>query len=96
MIPADRVLIAFGFRQPQPWFAEYGIETDEGGLIKASADQACAYQTTAKIFAGGDMVRGGDLVVTACCWSRCGSGHQDYLEFNMSALKNDRFLRFEP
>ena len=83
VIPADRVLIAFGFRpSPQPWFAEYGIETDEGGLIKASADQACAYQTTnPKIFAGGDMVRGSDLVVTAIAEGRgAAQGILDYLE----------------
>ena len=83
IIPADRVLIAFGFRpSPQPWFAEYGIETDEGGLIKAPADQACAYQTTnPKIFAGGDMVRGSDLVVTAIAEGRgAAQGILDYLE----------------
>ena len=83
VIPADRVLIAFGFRpSPQPWFAEYGIETDEGGLIKAAADQACAYQTTnPKVFAGGDMVRGSDLVVTAIAEGRgAAQGILDYLE----------------
>ena len=83
IIPADRVLIAFGFRpSPQPWFAEYEIETDEGGLIKAPADQACAYQTTnPKIFAGGDMVRGSDLVVTAIAEGRgAAQGILDYLE----------------
>ena len=83
VIPADRVLIAFGFRpSPQPWFAEYGIETDEGGLIKAPADQSCAYQTTnPKIFAGGDMVRGSDLVVTAIAEGRgAAQGILDYLE----------------
>ena len=83
VIPADRVLIAFGFRpSPQPWFAEYGIETDEGGLIKAAADQACAYQTTnPKVFAGGDMVRGSDLVVTAIAEGRgAAQSILDYLE----------------
>lgn len=83
IIPADRVLIAFGFRpSPQPWFAEFGIDTDEGGLIKAPADQACAYQTTnPKIFAGGDMVRGSDLVVTAIAEGRgAAQGILDYLE----------------
>ena len=83
VIPADRVLIAFGFRpSPQPWFSEYGIETDEGGLIKAAPDQACAYQTTnPKVFAGGDMVRGSDLVVTAIAEGRgAAQGILDYLE----------------
>ncbi|MGB0964620.1 MAG: FAD-dependent oxidoreductase [Litorivicinus sp.] len=83
VIPADRVLIAFGFRpSPQPWFAEFGIETDEGGLIKAPQDQDCAFQTTnPKVFAGGDMVRGSDLVVTAIAEGRTAAqGILDYLE----------------
>ncbi|QGG79332.1 NAD(P)-binding protein [Litorivicinus lipolyticus] len=83
IVPADSVLIAFGFRpSPQPWFAEYGIETDEGGLIKAPADAEIAFQTTnPKVFAGGDMVRGSDLVVTAIAEGRkAGQGILDYLE----------------
>ncbi len=65
-IPADRVIIAFGFRpNPQPWFAEAGVGTDAGGRVVAKGF-AHAYQTAnPKIFAGGDMVRGSDLVVTA-------------------------------
>ena len=83
VIPADRVLIAFGFRpSPQPWFTEFGIETDAGGLIKAPVDQDCAFQTTnPKVFAGGDMVRGSDLVVTAIAEGRqAAQGIMDYLE----------------
>ncbi|MEW5893223.1 MAG: FAD-dependent oxidoreductase [Pseudomonadota bacterium] len=66
IIPCDRVLVAFGFRpNPQPWFAEFGIATDPGGRVIARG-QKHAYQTAnEKIFAGGDMVRGSDLVVTA-------------------------------
>jgi glutamate synthase (NADPH/NADH) small chain len=65
-IPCDRVLVAFGFRpNPQPWFAEFGITTDPGGRVLAKG-QKHAYQTAnPKVFAGGDMVRGSDLVVTA-------------------------------
>ena len=67
IIPADRVIIAFGFRpSPAPWFEDLGIETDERGRVRAPADQDCPHQTThPKVFAGGDMVRGSDLVVTA-------------------------------
>jgi len=67
LIPADRVLIAFGFRpDPQPWLEEFGIATDEGGRVIAPARADCMHQTThPKVFAGGDMVRGSDLVVTA-------------------------------
>ncbi len=66
IIPADRVVIAFGFRpNPQPWFTDFGITTDQGGRVVAK-DGAHKFQTAnAKIFAGGDMVRGSDLVVTA-------------------------------
>ena len=66
IIDCDRVLVAFGFRpNPQPWFAEFGIATDPGGRVLAKG-QKHAYQTgNPKVFAGGDMVRGSDLVVTA-------------------------------
>ena len=64
---ADRVLVAFGFRpSPAPWFQEFGIETDGRGHVRASADGRFRFQTgNPKVFAGGDMVRGSDLVVTA-------------------------------
>jgi glutamate synthase (NADPH/NADH) small chain len=82
IIPADRVLIAFGFRpSPQPWFAQHGIDTDERGRIKAPANGQYKYQTSnAKVFAGGDMVRGSDLVVTAVWEGRqAAEGILDYL-----------------
>lgn len=83
VIPADRVIIAFGFRpSPAPWFQEFGIETDDRGRVKALAEGGCKYQTTnEKIFAGGDMVRGSDLVVTAIHEGRqAAEGILDYLE----------------
>jgi glutamate synthase (NADPH) small chain len=66
IVPADRVVVAFGFRpNPQPWFTEHGITTDAGGRVIARG-HTHAFQTgNPKIFAGGDMVRGSDLVVTA-------------------------------
>ncbi|TSA22732.1 MAG: glutamate synthase small subunit [Betaproteobacteria bacterium] len=66
VVPCDRILVAFGFRpNPQPWFADFGITTDAGGRVIAKG-QAQAFQTAnPKVFAGGDMVRGSDLVVTA-------------------------------
>jgi glutamate synthase (NADPH/NADH) small chain len=66
IIPCDHVIVAFGFRpNPQPWFAEFGINTDQAGRVVASGN-AQAFQTgNPKVFAGGDMVRGSDLVVTA-------------------------------
>jgi glutamate synthase (NADPH/NADH) small chain len=67
IVPADRVIIAFGFRaSPEAWFKEYGIEADSSGRVVARQQVPYNFQTTnAKVFAGGDMVRGSDLVVTA-------------------------------
>jgi len=66
ILAADRVIIAFGFRpDPPDWFDVSGIDTDERGRVAVNKAKH-AYQTThEKIFAGGDMVRGADLVVTA-------------------------------
>ncbi len=67
VLPADRVIIAFGFRpSPAPWFADVDIEVDDAGRVQVSGNGAARFRTTnPKIFAGGDMVRGSDLVVTA-------------------------------
>ncbi|MDH5180985.1 MAG: FAD-dependent oxidoreductase [Gammaproteobacteria bacterium] len=67
IIPADAIIIAFGFRpSPAAWFADFGINTDERGRVIAGQHQEFAHQTgNPKVFAGGDMVRGSDLVVTA-------------------------------
>ena len=64
---ADEVVIAFGFRSsPAAWFKEFKIETDKSGLVIAPEKQGLKFQTSnSKIFSGGDMVRGSDLVVTA-------------------------------
>ena len=82
IIPADAVVIAFGFRpSPAPWFAEFGVDIDDGGRVIAPENGKCAFQTSnEKIFAGGDMVRGSDLVVTAVWEGRqAGEGILDYL-----------------
>lgn len=67
ILPADVVLLAFGFRpSPAPWFAEHGIAVNSWGGVEVSQPGAFQFQTAnPKIFAGGDMVRGSDLVVTA-------------------------------
>jgi len=64
---ADEVVIAFGFRaSPATWFKEFEIEIDKSGLVVAPEKQKLKFQTSnPKIFSGGDMVRGSDLVVTA-------------------------------
>ena len=80
IIPADRVVIAFGFRpSPADWLQPHGIELHEDGRIKTSQKQQ--FQTSnPKVFAGGDMVRGSDLVVTAVFEGRqAAEGILDYL-----------------
>ncbi len=82
LVAADRVIIAFGFRpSPAPWFQDFGIELDGKGRIFASANSEFKFQTTQpKVFAGGDMVRGSDLVVTAVFEGReAAKGILDYL-----------------
>jgi glutamate synthase (NADPH/NADH) small chain len=83
VIPADCVLIAFGFRpSPADWFTDLDIHTADSGLVLASDDQELPYQTTnPKVFAGGDMVRGSDLVVTAIAEGRnAAQSILDYLD----------------
>ncbi|MFG1489798.1 FAD-dependent oxidoreductase, partial [Oceanospirillum sp. HFRX-1_2] len=83
IIPADVILVAFGFRpSPADWFEGNNIETDESGRVIAKAEARFPYQTTnPKIFAGGDMVRGSDLVVTAIDEGRkAAEGILDYLD----------------
>lgn len=79
-LDADIVIIAFGF-QPDPpaWLAAHGIALHDDGRVKIvpappphhplridPANPVYPYQTANKrIFAGGDGVRGADLVVTA-------------------------------
>ena len=64
---ADAVIVAFGFRaSPANWFDDFNIDTHKNGLVVAEEHQEFQFQTSnEKIFSGGDMVRGSDLVVTA-------------------------------
>ena len=83
IVPADAVVIAFGFRpSPSDWFSEFDISIDERGRVVAPAQNNFKHQTTnPKIFAGGDMVRGSDLVVTAVFEGReAAEGILDFLE----------------
>ncbi|MDX1588533.1 MAG: FAD-dependent oxidoreductase [Oleiphilaceae bacterium] len=83
IIPADAVLVAFGFRpSPSDWFDEKKVATDDSGRVQAPEIGQFPYQTSnEKIFAGGDMVRGSDLVVTAVAEGRkAAEGILDYLD----------------
>lgn len=67
VLETDCVIMAFGFRpSPPAWLSENGISLSEWSLIEAPENSTFPYQTTnEKVFAGGDAVRGSDLVVTA-------------------------------
>jgi glutamate synthase (NADPH/NADH) small chain len=66
-IAADAVIIAFGFLpSPPDWFNAQRIDLHANGRVRVSTAPTSRFQTTnPKVFAGGDMVRGSDLVVTA-------------------------------
>ena len=83
VMEADAVIIAFGF-QPSPpqWFQDIDVQTNDWDGVVAEEFQTFTFQTSnPKIFAGGDMVRGSDLVVTAIWEGRqAAEGILDYLE----------------
>ncbi len=82
VLEADAIIIAFGF-QPSPadWLQEVGVQTNDWDGVVAPEFQQYKFQTSnPKIFAGGDMVRGSDLVVTAIWEGRqAAEGILDYL-----------------
>jgi glutamate synthase (NADPH) small chain len=83
LLPADAVIQAFGF-QPSPpdWLQTAEVTLDGRGRIEAAAQQTYPFQTSnPKVFAGGDAVRGSDLVVTAIAEGRsAAAGILDYLQ----------------
>ena len=64
-LAADVVILAFGFRaSPPAWLGEQQVALTEHGRIRIGG--GLDYQTSnPRVFAGGDTVRGADLVVTA-------------------------------
>ena len=82
IIEADRVIIAFGFRpSPAQWFEQHDIKLDERQRVLANENDFQFQTANNKVFAGGDMVRGSDLVVTAVYEGRqAAEGILDYLE----------------
>lgn len=83
ILEADAVIVAFGF-QPNPpaWLEDVTVKTNDWDGVIAEENQTFKFQTSnPKIFAGGDMVRGSDLVVTAIWEGRqAAEGILDYLE----------------
>jgi glutamate synthase (NADPH) small chain len=82
VLEADAVILAFGF-QPNPpaWLADIAVDTNDWDGVVAQEFQQYKFQTSnPKVFAGGDMVRGSDLVVTAIWEGRqAAEGILDYL-----------------
>ncbi|MFY1026248.1 FAD-dependent oxidoreductase [Actinobacillus seminis] len=81
VISCDAVIVAFGFApHALPWLEDIGVTTDNRGRIMAGGKLK---QQTAnpKVFAGGDITRGSDLVVTAIAEGRdAAQGIMEYLE----------------
>ena len=71
--PADVVLVAFGY-QPSPvdWLSKHNVKWHDNGKTCVAGEGAdLPFQTdNEKVFAGGDMVRGSDLAVTAIAEGR--------------------------
>ncbi|KIA82246.1 glutamate synthase [Chromobacterium piscinae] len=67
IVECDHVIIAFGFQaEAAPWADKQGISVAANGRTLAASHGVHKYQTSnPKVFAGGDMVRGADLVVRA-------------------------------
>jgi len=66
-LASDKVILAFGFKaSPADWFDNIGIKVEQSGLTQTSEQQT----SVENIFAGGDMVSGADLVVTAIAQGR--------------------------
>ncbi|MBS0514089.1 MAG: FAD-dependent oxidoreductase [Proteobacteria bacterium] len=67
VLPADVVILAFGFLpEPPAWATANGIEfASNGKIVLGGAGRLPLQTTNPKVFAGGDMWRGADLVVRA-------------------------------
>ena len=67
VLEADALIVAFGFQaHAMPWLKEGNVECDKWGQIRIGLNPRYPGQTThPRVFAGGDAVRGADLVVTA-------------------------------
>ncbi len=70
VIACDAVIVAFGFAPHEmAWLVSVNVATDNRGRIARSG--SLKQQTSnEKIFAGGDITRGSDLVVTAIAEGR--------------------------
>jgi glutamate synthase (NADPH/NADH) small chain len=66
ILEAEAVIVAFGFRpSPADWFEQFGIQLDNRDRVMADKGKFTGQTANPKVFSGGDMTRGSDLVVTA-------------------------------
>lgn len=78
-LACDAIIVAFGFApHAMPWLQSVGVNVDSRGRIQA-AGELKQQTTNPKIFAGGDITRGSDLVVTAIAEGR--DAAQSILEY---------------
>lgn len=63
VVEADAVVVAIGYNPDQEFAEDAPVETDRWGLVKV--DDRTGQTNVPYIFAGGDVVNGADLVVTA-------------------------------
>lgn len=97
VLRADAVILAFGFKpHNMPWLSNTSVEFDQRGRIITNQLSPLPFQTkNPKIFAGGDVVRGSDLVVTAIAEGRkAAESMLDYL--HAYAVKNDGMRAHRP
>ena len=87
-LAATAVIFAFGYRpSPPAWLEALGVATAEDGRVLA-AERLPGQTSNPAIFAGGDMVRGSDLVVTAIADAReAALSIVRYLELQQVQLK---------
>ena len=81
-VAADIIIIAFGFRpDPPAWLQDLNVQVNERDRVQATEQGPYPLQTSnPKVFAGGDIVRGSDLVVTAIWQGRsAATGILNYL-----------------
>lgn len=70
IISCDAIIVAFGFTpHAMPWLDSVGVGVDDKGRI-VKAGILLGQTANPKIFAGGDITRGSDLVVTAIAEGR--------------------------
>lgn len=81
--PADVVLVAYGFEPSPPAFArDLGIQLSDSGRFVVDGNQMTSRPG---IFAGGDNVRGADLVVTAIADGRAAARGLDRYLLGLAA-----------